>query len=170
MKFQTDTRKLPKSLRPEEFQKLIKATPKKDKEARIAFLLAYASGMRLSEVKATTAAHFTQNSIEIRGGKYGVDRIVPIPKGWRKWMEEALPIKKSMRSLQRNFKLAAKKAGLNPDYTFHSLRHGFGTRLIESGVPSNQVQLLMGHANLQTTSVYTKARPMDALKNYEELF
>jgi integrase len=44
------SRKLPKSVRPEEFKLLIEATPKKDIVARVGFLLAYASGLRVSEV------------------------------------------------------------------------------------------------------------------------
>jgi len=54
--------------------------------------------------------------------------------------------------------------------TSNSLRHGFATRLVESGVPINQVQTLMGHSDISTTGIYTKANPMDALKSYEELF
>ena len=163
-------KKLPKSLTPEEFKKLIEVTPKRDKEARVAFLLAYGSGLRVSEVKNLKPVFVIEPRIEIIEGKGGRDRIVPIPKGWKQWMLDVLPIKKSIRSLQRNFKTAAKKAELNPLYTFHSLRHGFATRLFENGVPPNQVQLLMGHSNLATTSIYARARPMDALKSYEDLF
>jgi site-specific recombinase XerD len=65
-----------------------------------------------------------------------------------------------------------KKKNMVPTYryTFHSLRHGFGTRLLEQGVPLNQVQLLLGHTNISTTSVYLKASPIDALQSYEEKF
>lgn len=52
----------------------------------------------------------------------------------------------------------------------HSLRHGFATRCLESGIPINQVQMLLGHSNVSTTSIYVKANPIDAIKNYEELF
>ncbi len=163
-------RKLPKSIQPEEFKLLIQQVSKKDKEARIAFLLAYGSGLRLSETTKLKKENFQSSFISIRESKHGVDRTVPIPKGWKKWMYDVLPIKKSNRSLQRNFKTAAKKAKLDPKYTFHSMRHGFATRCVESGMPINQVQLLLGHADISTTSIYTKARPMDALKSYENLF
>ncbi|HEY0088226.1 MAG TPA: tyrosine-type recombinase/integrase, partial [Candidatus Lokiarchaeia archaeon] len=63
-----------------------------------------------------------------------------------------------------------RKAKLPEFYTFHSLRHGFATRLLESGVPINQVQVLMGHSNISTTSIYLKANPIDAIKSYEDLF
>ena len=85
-------------------------------------------------------------------------------------MDKVIQIKKSIRTLQRKFKKYAKLAGLPEHYVFHSLRHGFGTRMVESGVPLNQIQLLMGHSSLTVTNVYTKARPKDALKSYEDLF
>ena len=163
-------KKLPKSVTPEEFPLLIKATRRKDKEAKIGFLLAYGSGLRLSEVLAVKPENIIDKRIEVLDGKGGKDRIVPLPKGWKDWMTSMLPITKSGRSLERNFKSAAKKSKLNPLYTFHSLRHGFATRLVENNVPISHVQSLMGHSNLATTSIYTRARPVDALKSYEDLF
>lgn len=164
------SRKLPKCVRPEEFQELIKKTPIEDKLARISFLLAYGAGMRISEVMRCSPKHFRDNSIFVPESKYGVERVVPIPKGWRKDFFKELPIKKSKRTVQRRFKKYSKKAKLNPLYSFHSLRHGFATRSLESGMPSNHVQYLLGHSNLATTSIYTKANPVDALKSYQELF
>jgi site-specific recombinase XerD len=93
-----------------------------------------------------------------------------LPKGWKKEFEKELPLKTTARTLERKFKSYSLKAKLPAHYTFHSLRHGFATRLLESGVPINQVQVLLGHSNVQTTSIYVKANPVDALKSYEDLF
>ncbi len=163
-------RKIPKCVRPEEFRLLIKATPKKDVIARISFLLTYAYGLRISETLRCLKDHLRDNSIFISPSKYGVERIVPIPKGWKKEFEKELPLKTTARTIERKFKKYSKKANLPEHYTFHSLRHGFATRLIENGVPINQVQILLGHSNIQTTSIYLKANPTDALKSYEDLF
>jgi integrase/recombinase XerD len=149
---------------------LIQGIPKKDIIARISFLLAYASGLRVSEVLRVVGEHLRENSIFVPQSKYGVERIVPIPKGWKKEFEKELPLKATARTLERKFRKYSKLAELPGHYTFHSLRHGFATRLLESGVPINQVQVLLGHANLQTTSIYLKANPTDALKSYEDLF
>lgn len=163
-------RKIPKCIRPEEFKELIQVVPKQDYLARIGFLLSYASGLRVSEVLRCQESHFKENSIFVPESKYGVERIVPIPKGWKEDFTKKLPLKTTVRTLQRKFRKYSKIAKLPEYYTFHSLRHGFATRLLESGVPINQVQVLLGHSNVQTTSIYVKANPIDALKSYEDLF
>jgi len=181
-------KRLPKSVTPEEFKLLIKSIRDNQRTTRdwikqrpervkfkrqqteIAFLLAYASGLRVSEVLNVVPDNIKDNYVEVIAGKGDKDRSVPLPKGWKNYMTGLLPIKKSPRNLQRDFVRARKDCNLNPLYTFHSLRHGFATRLIESGVPINHVQVLMGHSDISTTGIYLKARPVDALKSYDELF
>jgi integrase len=170
VKVQKKSKKLPKSVRPEEFIRLIQAVPVNDKASRIAFLMAYGSGMRISEVLRCTPNDFKPTHVFISESKYGVERIVPIPKGWKQVFLKELPLKISLRGLQRRFDKYSKIAGLPVEYSFHSLRHGFATRLLENGSPLNQIQVLMGHSNIATTSVYVKANPLDALKSYEKLF
>jgi len=170
-------KKLPKSLKPEEFKELINHTIKvtarkkqEDKRMKVAFLLAYGAGMRISEVVSLKKENITKDRIDIWNAKGGKDRVVPLPKGWREWMLQFIPIGLDVRSLQRKFRIYADRAGLSPAYTFHSLRHGFATRLVEGGVPINHIQTLMGHSDISTTGIYLKARPEDALKSYGELF
>jgi len=171
-------RVLPKCVRPEEWNNLVKVIPKKDKIAIISFLLAYGSGLRISEIVGSTKneeikplnkSNFQGNGIFIHG-KYDVERIVPVPKGWRINFIEYLPIKTTARTLERKFKKYSAIAGLNAKYTFHSLRHGCATRCLENGMPINQVSLLLGHSDIKTTSIYTKAAPQDLLKTYEDKF
>lgn len=164
------SRKIPKAVRPEEFKLLIQKVPTKDLIARVSFLLAYASGLRVSEVVRCQKEHFRVNSIFIPESKYDVERIVPRPKGWKEVFFKELPLKRSIRTLQRKFRKYKILAKLPDHYTFHSLRHGFATRLLESGAPISHVQVLLGHSNASTTSVYVRANPHDAIKNYEDLF
>lgn len=56
-------------------------------------------------------------------------------------------------SLWRAYKRTAARAGLPG--TVHSLRHTFGSNLVRAGVPLRTVQALMGHANIQTTMIYS---------------
>lgn len=162
--------RLPKAVRTEEFPLLIKKIPTKHIKHRIAFLLAYGSGMRISEVLRCEGEHFRKSSLFVPESKYGVERVIPTPKGWKESFIKNLPLDIGARALQKAFKRYAEKAKLNPRYSFHSLRHGFATRCIEAGVPLNQVQVLLGHSNISTTNVYVRANPLDAIKSYEDLF
>jgi len=170
LKSYSESRILPKGLTSEEFYRLMKVVSAKDVTARISFVLAYGSGLRISEVLKLSPENVTDGQIMVWQGKGKVDRAVPIPKGWKKWMINELPLKRGERTIERKFKAYSRKAGLPQHYVFHSLRHGFGLRAIEKGIPANQVQLLMGHSSLSVTNIYTKARPKDALDKYEELF
>jgi len=165
---------LPKSMKDEEFRKLIDVIPNRKcyKESKVAFLIAYESGLRISEVINLRKEDIDVNSkrIYIKNSKFGKDRVVPLPKTWKKYMLDFIPIKKGIRSLERNFRTCTKKAGLRTDFVFHSLRHSFATNLLERGMPINQVSHLMVHASMGTTNVYIRANPIDALAKYEEVF
>jgi len=55
----------------------------------------------------------------------------------------------------RRFKRACRKAGVDEAIHFHCLRHGAATRMIVNGAPVPSVQRILGHANIQTTMLYT---------------
>jgi len=157
----------------EDFLKLIKHTKKSNH--KLAFLLGFGSGMRVGEV-----VHLQKNNINlnkktifISDGKGMRDRIVPLPKGFKNSYLSLIPLNRTTRALQYAFKSACRRAGLlekQPDLHFHSLRHSFAVKLLESGMPINQVQLALGHSNIHTTSLYLQANPLDMLKKYEEVF
>ena len=176
----------------DDFKKLIQNTKKK--RFKVAFLLAFGSGMRLSEIVGgprekgkkmiegltRDRVDMKAKCIYIKDAKEGKDRQVPLPKGFKEWMLNLLPLDQTYsnclsarRSLQRAFKTAARKAGIlkkNPKIHFHSLRHGFGTHMANQGVPIHHIKTLMGHSNISTTNVYLESNPKKALESYEELF
>lgn len=70
----------------------------------------------------------------------------------------------SVKSIQDMIYTRIKQAGIKrPGICGHSLRHFFGTQLIERGVPIKKIQLAFGHSNQSTTEIYTK--DIDRLTN-----
>ncbi len=143
---------------------------------KIAFLLAWGSGLRISEVLNLKQGdfNFVDNCIRINMGKNSKDRIVPIPKGFEKDVHlKYIPISCGVRALQKAFILYAEKAGVK-DYKarvhFHSLRHGFATHCVREGIKLPNIQMLLGHEDLSTTAIYTNLAPVEALNDYEENF
>jgi integrase/recombinase XerD len=166
-------KKLPVAVSEEEFTQLIKNT--KSKHHKLAFLLGFGSGLRISEVLNLQESdfNFQNRSILIREGKGSKDRTVPMPKVLKVEQLKLLPIKCGARALQKAFKSNCKKANLlkdKPTLHFHSLRHGFATQSVKSNIPIHHIRTLMGHSNISTTNIYLEANPKEALKSYEELF
>jgi len=183
-------RKLPVAIEVEEFGLLCKKAKAK---FRVAFLLGFASGLRLSEIvggyrkDGTTIPALTkemvkldERKITIIGGKGDVDRTAPLPKGFGETHLKLLPLNQgykniasARRAMQKAFKSAAKGAGLlkkKPTLHFHSLRHGFGTQLANKGTPVHIIRDLMGHSSISTTNVYLRSTSKEALEAYEKYF
>ena len=167
------SKKLPPAISEDEFVKLIENTQKD--EHKIAFLLGFGSGLRISEVinLKPSDINLQEKKIFIRQGKGGKDRIVPVPKGFKEKHLTLFPLKIGMRAIQKAFKNNARKARLldsKPSLHFHSLRHGFGSQMAKKGIPIHHIRTLMGHSNISTTNVYLELNPNEAIKAYEDKF
>lgn len=163
-------KKLPAVLSRDEVKALIKATKAKRNRLIVEFL--YAAGVRVSEcVKLkVNDLDLKQRIARISGGKGNKDRIVILSIEWIKHAKKYLKNKKvkseyvfskkngkqlSADIMQRIVRKAAKKAGINKHVTPHTLRHSFGTHLLEGGENIRNIQELLGHSSLSTTQIYT---------------
>lgn len=104
----------------------------------------------------------------VRAGKGGKDRSIPLSSGTlealhdyrqrhrcRSWLFPGQKGPLSISALQRAFRDAVSRSGVEKPASVHTLRHSFATHLLEYGVDLRVIQELLGHQCLQTTTVYT---------------
>ncbi len=170
-------RKLPSVLSPDEVGVLLAATT--CLKHRAALSVAYGAGLRVGEVAALKVGHIDSQRMVIRvergkGGRYrnamlsqdllillrawwleGRSKGVMLPDGWL-FPGTDLENPVSTRQLARVVEAAAKRAGLTKRVSPHTLRHSFATHLLEDGVDIRVIQVLLGHAKLENTALYTQ--------------
>jgi site-specific recombinase XerD len=138
---------------------------------RCAFMLCYGSGLRTDEVIHLEPRHVDSGRMLIRveRGKGQKDRQVLLSKTllqelrrcWKTYRPERYLIEGKVpgqpmaaTSIQRAFRAACQRAGIEKRVTPRSLRHAFATHLVESGTRLQAVQALLGHRSLSTTAIY----------------
>lgn len=142
---------------------------------KVAFMLAFESGLRISEVVNLKPEDIDEklNQIRINMGKNSKDRIVSLPLSWRSHLIKQIPLKCQQRALQKAFIGACEKTGLKkkkPKIHFHSLRHGFATESLRSGVDLYTISKLLGHEDISTTTIYAHLCPEDAIREVRSKF
>jgi integrase/recombinase XerD len=134
--------------------------------------LLYGSGLRATElVSLDVRAIANDRPFIILTGKGEKDRLVPVsdraraavlawlphrPKGSNWLFPSGKRAHLSRIRLYQLIKELAVAAGLNPDrISPHVLRHAFATHLLEGGADLRAVQMMLGHADISTTEIYT---------------
>jgi integrase/recombinase XerD len=141
--------------------------------------LMYATGLRVSELVGLELQdlEMAQEFVRVRG-KGGKERIAPyVPSAGERLAEylvshraaltprgNAVFLNPSGRALSRQsfwktLKDLALTAGVPASLSPHGLRHSFATHLMASGIPLRSLQMLLGHADLSTTQIYTHVSP-----------
>ncbi len=173
--------KLPEFLSLGEVERLIEAPPLDTLlgvRDRTMIELLYATGFRVSELTGVTLnALNLQSGTVVTIGKGSKERMVPMGEVSMKWikryLDDARPsILKNKRSeylfvtsrggamTRQNFWVIIKKYALIASIDIrkikpHALRHSFATHLLERGVDLRHLQVMLGHADISTTQVYT---------------
>ncbi len=137
----------------------------------------YASGLRVSELVGLKTFHVGMNEHVLRvTGKGNKERLVPfgqVAGDWiTRYLREGRPKILGRRQTEDLFvtargegmtramfwvivKKCAKAAGVTSPLSPHTLRHAFATHLLNHGADLRAVQLLLGHADISTTTIYT---------------
>jgi integrase/recombinase XerD len=169
--FIREARKLPVVLSPEEVARLLNAAP--GLKYKAALSVAYGAGLRASEVILLKICDIDSKRMIIRveQGKGRKDRNVMLsphllallrawwqaarPKGWL--FPGRNPVQPmTTRQLNRACHAAAQGAGIERNVSLHTLRHSFATHLLEQNIDVRVIQVLLGHAKIESTALYTR--------------
>ena len=169
--FIREPRKLPVVLSPEEVARLLDAAP--GLKYKAALSVAYGAGLRANEVISLKVGDIDSKRMVIRveQGKGRKDRYVMLsphlldllrawwkaarPQGWLfPGRDPAQPM--TTRQLNRACHAAAQMAEIDKRVSLHTLRHSFATHLLEQNIDVRVIQVLLGHAKLDTTALYTR--------------
>jgi integrase/recombinase XerD len=182
-------RSLPKVLSESEVESLL-AAPNPDTVAglrdRAMIETLYATGLRVSELVGLKLLNLDLNAAVLRvAGKGGKDRLVPLGEEAQHWLsrylQEARPPMLNGKKCAEVFvtsrgsgmtrqafwhllKRQARVADIRKPLSPHTLRHAFATHLLTHGADLRAVQMLLGHADISTTQIYTHVA-QERLKN-----
>ena len=172
--------RVPKSLSEAQVEALLTApdveTPLGLRDRAMLELL-YASGLRVSELVLlrTVRVSFSEGTLHV-AGKGSKERLVPFGEEARSWIERYMrearaailagrasdalfvtarggPMTRQM--FWKRIKAHAFAAGIAVPLSPHTLRHAFATHLLNHGADLRTVQMLLGHADISTTTIYT---------------
>lgn len=175
------TSSLPRPLDENEIRSLLETgtrgheNERRDIVSRAALELLYTTGLRISELLAlpATCVHVRGPMLLVRG-KGGRERLVPLSQSARDAADQLVhydrdlgspwlfPGRNPQKALTRQgfdkiLLACALKAGLDPERVSpHVLRHSFASHLLAHGADLRALQMLLGHADIATTQIYTQ--------------
>jgi integrase/recombinase XerD len=173
-------KRLPKALSDAEMELLLQPEPMATPASlcdQAVVELAYASGLRLSELRnlRLEQLHLESGFLNVIG-KGNKERVVPVGRkaveALNRYLDIARPQLVTPKSpgtvfltkrgtpfaavtLWLRIKRRIRRAGVERNITPHMLRHSFATHLLEHGADLRVIQELLGHANIGTTEIYT---------------
>ncbi len=187
-------RKLPEILNVNEVDALLAATGGReavDIRDRSMIELLYATGLRVSELVTLKFANVNTNAGYLLAfGKGDKERLVPMGESASASVSEYISTvrreqdgtgsneflfltrlgdRMSRQAFWNIIRKRAKLAGIRKNISPHTLRHSFATHLLENGADLRSVQIMLGHADLSTTQIYTHVTS-ERLKRIHEQF
>lgn len=187
-------RKLPVALSEKEVNSLLAtpavASPINRRNQAMLFLL-YATGLRVSELVQLPLSAINLSACFIRVlGKGNKERLIPFSLSAKEKIEEYIQLSRPLilKGRRSNYLFVtsrgscmtrlrywqilrdtARAVGITKEISPHMLRHSFATHLLTHGADLRTVQMMLGHADIATTQVYTHI-DQDRLKNIHKKF
>ena len=142
------------------------------------------SGVRVSEVTNLRITDIYKRSVAVRNGKGGKPRVTFITPDAEKAINDYLSLTKrktgylfanpagdrlSRVIVARKVSTYAQKAKLDKKVTTHTLRHTFATTMLKRGARVEDVQQILGHANIKTTLIYLHFTAYDLQRSYNKV-
>ena len=173
-------RKLPQVLTSKEVELFLEqpeCTDLKGYRDRAMLELLYATGIRVSELISLNVQDLNLSASFLHCRGRGKERVVPLYKGAVRAMaayvnevrpqlledpgETALFVNMNGERMSRQgfwkiVKGYQDKAGIHKDITPHTLRHSFAAHLLENGADLKSIQMMLGHADISATQIYTQ--------------
>jgi site-specific recombinase XerD len=160
---------LPRTIHANDIKKMLNVTT--NLKHNTTLKLCYGMGLRLSEIVNLKVHDIDSRNMQvfIERGKGKKDRYVNLPYSILEQLRAYYKVYRpktylfegqngeqyAKRSVQKVFKIALRKAGINKRVGIHSLRHSYATHLLEQGTDIRFIQELLGHNDLKTTLIYT---------------
>ena len=182
---------LPEFLTREEMDRLLSvpdATTALGYRDKVMLELLYAAGLRISELIGLVLADYDAQTGVLRVfGKRSKERLVPIHFSAQKLLFDYISLRRTeFKPLCQNIflnrsgkgltrqgvwkcvKRYAEDAGIRRSISPHTFRHSFATHLLEGGADLRTVQLLLGHASINATEIYTHIQSGRLLRIHEQ--
>ena len=182
-------KKLPVVMSPKEVTRLIECAPGPGLKYKVLFSVTYGAGLRVSETVSLKLGDIdgTRKTLRIEQAKGRRDRYAMLSNGmlellrahWREARPQAWlfcgqnPVNHlTTRQFTRAFQTAAASAEIGKKISPHTLRHSFATHLLDQGTDIRVIQVLLGHAKLETTALYAQVAGhtlRDAVSPFEHI-
>jgi len=162
-------KRLPDARSDEEVRQLLGAI--RNPVYRACMCTMYACGLRISEAAKLPIAAIDSKQMLLRiVGKRNKERVVPLSEPTLDMLRRVWPLHRSPKwlfprrddstrhvpynTIGKAIRVARAQCLLGDTFTSHTFRHSFATRLLEQGIDIRVVQILLGHASIQSTAVY----------------
>ncbi|OUJ19330.1 XerD/XerC family integrase [Methanonatronarchaeum thermophilum] len=176
--YQNNKGKLPKYHRKNEIKKLLEKANQENQRDYLILKIMWETGLRLSELATLKVEDidFKDNTITVREGKGGKDRVVPLTNETSNLLrmftnnlkKQDQVFKIGKRQIQNIVSKYAEKTNIKTHP--HKFRHSFAVHSLKQGMDLRTLQKILGHSSLSTTQIYLDVVADDVKKEYQKIW